>query len=125
MNRVAAARSPKKNLGSSARSRGISHISDPKRIFFPTTLLTEPHCSRGVQPGGICVHVGTSRADSLRSGVGLAPGPQALPMPATALILYIYRKRITSGPFFGKSVAVYQLVGEILVKVVDALLGPL
>jgi hypothetical protein len=35
------------------------------------------------------VYVGTSRADSRRSGVGLAPGPQALPMPATALILYI------------------------------------
>jgi hypothetical protein len=50
---------------------------------------TEPHCSRGVQPGGIYVYVGTARADSRRSGVGLAPRPQALPMPAAALILYI------------------------------------
>jgi hypothetical protein len=50
---------------------------------------TEPHCSRGVQPGGICVYVGASRADSRRSGAGLAPGPQALPMTAAALILYI------------------------------------
>jgi hypothetical protein len=33
---------------------------------------------------------GTARADSRRSGVGLAPRPQALPMPAAALILYIY-----------------------------------
>jgi hypothetical protein len=56
---------------------------------------TEPHCSRGVQPGGICVHMAgtaraTARADSRRSGVGLAPGPQALPMPAAALVLYIF-----------------------------------
>ena len=51
---------------------------------------TEPHCSRGVQPGGIYVYVGTARADSRRSGVGLAPRPQALPMPAAALILYIW-----------------------------------
>jgi hypothetical protein len=55
---------------------------------------TEPHCSRGVQPGGICVHVGTARADSRRSGAGLAPRPQALPVPAAALELplwfYIY-----------------------------------
>ena len=29
---------------------------------------------------------GTSRADSRRSGAGLAPGPQALPMPAAALV---------------------------------------
>jgi hypothetical protein len=34
---------------------------------------------------------GTSRADFRRSGVGLAPGPQALPMPATALVLYMKR----------------------------------
>ena len=32
---------------------------------------------------------GTARADSRRSGVGLAPRPQALPMPAAALVLYI------------------------------------
>jgi hypothetical protein len=32
---------------------------------------------------------GTARADSRRSRAGLAPGPQALPMPAAALILYI------------------------------------
>jgi hypothetical protein len=50
---------------------------------------TEPHCSRGVQPGGIYVYVGTARADSRGPGVGLAPRPQALPMPAAALVLYI------------------------------------
>jgi hypothetical protein len=43
--------------------------------------------SRGVQPGGIYVCVGAVRADSRRSGVGPAPRPQALPMPAAALIL--------------------------------------
>jgi hypothetical protein len=31
---------------------------------------------------------GTARADSRRSGVGLAPGPQALPVAAAALVLY-------------------------------------
>jgi hypothetical protein len=31
---------------------------------------------------------GTSRADSRRSGVGLAPGPQALLIPAVALVLF-------------------------------------
>jgi hypothetical protein len=30
-----------------------------------------------------------ARAGSRRSGVGLAPGPHALPMPAAALILYV------------------------------------
>jgi hypothetical protein len=33
----------------------------------------------------IYVYVGAARADSRRSGVGLAPRPQALPMPAAAL----------------------------------------
>jgi hypothetical protein len=52
---------------------------------------TEPHCSRGVQPARRYLRArGTSRADSRRSGVGLAPGPQALPMPAAALILLVY-----------------------------------
>jgi hypothetical protein len=32
---------------------------------------------------------GTARADSPGSGVGLAPRPQALPMPAAALVLYV------------------------------------
>jgi hypothetical protein len=31
---------------------------------------------------------GAARADPRRSGVGLAPRPQALPVPATALVLY-------------------------------------
>jgi hypothetical protein len=49
-------------------------------------VTTEPHCSRGVQPGFICVYVVQREptADSRRSGVGL-------PMPATALILYRVR----------------------------------
>ena len=53
---------------------------------------TEPHFSRGVQPGGIYVYVGTARAGSRRSGVGLAPRPQALPMPAAAVVLYIFNQ---------------------------------
>jgi hypothetical protein len=37
---------------------------------------------------------GAARADSRRSGVGLAPRPQALPMPAAALVLYIRRSHV-------------------------------
>jgi hypothetical protein len=38
----------------------------------------------------ICVGALLARADSRRSGAGLAPRPQALPVPATALVIYIY-----------------------------------
>jgi hypothetical protein len=44
-------------------------------------------------PCPIYVYVGTARADSRRSGVGLAPRPQALPVPAAALVLYIWPRR--------------------------------
>jgi hypothetical protein len=60
-------------------------LTKPVVAAVELQATTEPHCSRGVQPGGICVYVGTARADSRRSGVGLAPRPQALPMTATAL----------------------------------------
>jgi hypothetical protein len=36
--------------------------------------------------------VGTARADSRRPGVGLAPTPQALPAPAVALVLSMYKE---------------------------------
>jgi hypothetical protein len=39
---------------------------------------TEPHCSRGVQPGGICVHAVAARAGPRGAGVGLALRPHAL-----------------------------------------------
>jgi hypothetical protein len=68
-------------------------LTKPVVTAVELQATTEPHCSRGVQPGGICVYVGTARADSRRSGVGLAPRPQALPMPAAALILYIFLLR--------------------------------
>jgi hypothetical protein len=42
------------------------------------------HAPLHARPGPLQL-IGTSRAGSRRSGVGLAPGPQALPMPATAL----------------------------------------
>jgi hypothetical protein len=59
---------------------------------------------------------GTSRADSRRSGVGLAPGPQALPMPAAALILYIVgiayiypdRRKLPAGYHWGAAPVVQQ-----------------
>jgi hypothetical protein len=61
-------------------------LTKPVVTAVELQATTGPHCSRGVQPGGIYVYVGTARADSRRSGVGLAPRPQALPMPAAALI---------------------------------------
>jgi hypothetical protein len=67
-------------------------LTKPVVTAVELQATTEPHCSRGVQPGGIaCVCVGAARADSRRSGVGLAPRPQALPMPAAAQVLYIPR----------------------------------
>jgi hypothetical protein len=42
-----------------------------------------------VQPGGICAYGGTARADTRGPGAGLAVLPQALPVPAAALVLYI------------------------------------
>jgi hypothetical protein len=66
-------------------------LSKPVVAAVELEATTEPHCSRGVQPGGVyvCVGgaVGAPRAGSRRScGVGLAPRPQALPIPAAALI---------------------------------------
>jgi hypothetical protein len=63
-------------------------LTKPVVTAVELQATTEPHCSRGVQPGGIYVYVGTARADSRGSGVGLAKRPQALHMPAAALILY-------------------------------------
>jgi hypothetical protein len=63
-------------------------LTKPVVAAVELQATTEPHCSRGVQPGGIYVYVGTARADSRRPGVGLAPRPQAFPMPAAALILF-------------------------------------
>jgi hypothetical protein len=70
-----------------SESSGERNVEQPHAVELQAT--TEPHCSRGVQPGGIYVCVGTARADSRRSGVGLAPRPQALPVPAGALVLHI------------------------------------
>jgi hypothetical protein len=70
-------------------------------IFCPLTkpvvtavelqAATEPHALQPRRAARRYLRIrGTSRADSRRSaGVGLAPGPQALPMSAAALIPYI------------------------------------
>jgi hypothetical protein len=54
-------------------------------------------CEFTAQPGRAarrCVFTcAYNSADSRGSGVGLAPRPQALPMPAAALVLYISRSR--------------------------------
>jgi hypothetical protein len=62
-------------------------LTNPVVAAVEQQATTEPHCSRGVQPGGIYVYVSTARADSQRSGAGLAPRPQAPPLPAAALVL--------------------------------------
>jgi hypothetical protein len=74
-------------------------LTKPVVTAVELQATTEPHCSRGVQPGGIYVYVGTARAGFRRSGVGLAPRPQALPMPAAALILYTARSNGTIETF--------------------------
>jgi hypothetical protein len=67
-------------------------LTKPVVAAVELQAATEPHCSRGVQPGGIYVHVGAARADSRRpAGAGLAPRPQALRAAAAALVhIYIY-----------------------------------
>jgi hypothetical protein len=61
-------------------------LTKPVVAAVELQATTELHCSRCVQPGGICVCVRASRDDSRRSRVGVAPRPQlALPMPAAAL----------------------------------------
>jgi hypothetical protein len=69
-------------------TRARCPLTKPVVAAVELQATTEPHCSRGVQPGGICMHVGTARADSRGSGVGLATRPQALPVLAAALVLY-------------------------------------
>jgi hypothetical protein len=68
-------------------------LTKPVVAAVELQAATEPHCSRGVQPGGICVYVGTARAGPRRSGVGLAPRPQALPMSDASLFLYMLISR--------------------------------
>jgi hypothetical protein len=63
-------------------------LTKPVVTAVELQAATEPHCSRGVQPGGICVCVSAARAGSRRPGAGLAPRPQAPPVPAAALVLY-------------------------------------
>jgi hypothetical protein len=62
-------------------------LINPAVVAVEQHAATEPHCSRGVQPGGICAHVGTARADSRGAGAGRAPRPRVLPAPAAALVL--------------------------------------
>jgi hypothetical protein len=67
-------------------------LTKPVVAAVEQQAATEPHCSRGVQPGGICVYVGAARADSRGPGAGNAPRPHALPMPAATPVLYIWNK---------------------------------
>jgi hypothetical protein len=54
-------------------------LTKPVVTAVEQQATTEPHCSPGVQPGDIYVHVvQRGRAESRRSGVGLAPRQQAL-----------------------------------------------
>jgi hypothetical protein len=53
------------------------------KIIFIVELHQQPQQQQLYQPGAAPV---PAAADSRRSGVGLAPRPQALPMPAAALV---------------------------------------
>jgi hypothetical protein len=67
-------------------------LTKPVVTAVELQATTEPRCSRGAQPGGIYVYV-VQREPTPGgpgcSGVGIVPRPQALPLPATALILYV------------------------------------
>jgi hypothetical protein len=66
-------------------------LTNPVVAAVELQATTEPHCSRGVQPGGIYAYVvHRELTPGGPTGVGLAPKPQALPIPAAALVLYIY-----------------------------------
>jgi hypothetical protein len=65
-------------------------LTKPAVTAVEQQATTEPHCSRGVQPGSICVHTGTARANSRGPGAGLASRPQTLPTPAPALVLSVH-----------------------------------
>jgi hypothetical protein len=64
-------------------------LTKPAVAAVELQTTPEPHCSRGVQPGGIFVYVVQREpTPGGRFGVGLAPRPQALPVPTAALALY-------------------------------------
>jgi hypothetical protein len=74
----------------------------------PFQAQPPPHCSRGVQPGGIYVCVGAARAGSRRPGAGLA-------IPAAALVPYICiyvgqwpREFSTPHIFFGSNASYFE-----------------
>jgi hypothetical protein len=69
----------------------VSSITKPVVTAVELQATTEPHPLQPRRAARRYLRIrGTARADSRGGGVGLAPGPQALPMPAAALILYIY-----------------------------------
>jgi hypothetical protein len=71
-------------------------LTKPVVTAVELQATTEPHCSRGVQPGGICVYVGTSRADSRRSGPGSC-WRQGRKRPLCQLPLWFYIHRPARG----------------------------
>jgi hypothetical protein len=63
--------------------------------------LTEPHCSRGVQPGGIYMHVVQREPTPGGPGSGLRPGRKRFPcQPPLWFYIYIYilQPRLTISP---------------------------
>jgi hypothetical protein len=63
-------------------------LTKPVVAAVELQATTEPHCSRGVQPGGIYVYVVHRELAPGGPGSGLRPGHKHLLCPAAALVLY-------------------------------------
>jgi hypothetical protein len=55
-------------------TRARCPLTKPVVTAVELQATTEPHCSRGVQPGGICVHVVQREPTPGGPGSGLRPG---------------------------------------------------
>jgi hypothetical protein len=68
-------------------------IGQPCCVLGQRGAANSPHSQPGRAARRCVFTCAYNSADSRGSGVGLAPRPQALPMPAAALVLYISRNR--------------------------------
>jgi hypothetical protein len=65
-------------------------LTKPVVAAVEQQATTEPHCSRGMQPGGIYVYVVQREPIPGGPGSGLRPCRRRFPVPAAALLLYIF-----------------------------------
>jgi hypothetical protein len=65
-------------------------LTKPAVTAVEQQATTEPHCSRGVQPGGICVYVVQREPTPGGTGWGLCPGRRRFPCQLPLWFFYIY-----------------------------------